>query len=342
MKKKHIYVIMPFERTSTRDRAQLSSCFENHIKRPIENAKFKSKYSVNRSEDDFNINEQIIVDLYQADIVIADLSGLDGMPNPNVMYELGIRLAFSDDPVILIREQHRKNKRIFDISGFHQFDYDSEDCSELSKYLINKVRKSELQRTPHKSPIIRIVTDDVSPLKRITRKQSIEQLSALAHSLGCATGMLVGVLVSGIESKSSTKITVPAMEDRDSLVKLISVLKCHKGTYLVGDAPQLPAVPPLENYVASPFLMKTLSSEVASAFYHEVCRFYYRHWARNQIYPDLSMQVDDAISLLEDVLAFGDLYDAVIDLLEAESPHEERAALKLFWKCIGNFKSIGD
>ncbi len=81
---------MPFVDGGSRNEAQLTAFFENNIKRPIEAADLRDRYEVFRSGQSFDINAEIIRDLCRADIVIADLSGLD--PNPNVMYELGVRL----------------------------------------------------------------------------------------------------------------------------------------------------------------------------------------------------------------------------------------------------------
>jgi hypothetical protein len=88
----------PFEGGS-RNEAQLTVFFENNLKRPIEAADLRDRYEVYRSGQSFDIHAEIIRDLCRADIVIADLSGVD--PNPNVLYELGVRLALSTRPVIL-------------------------------------------------------------------------------------------------------------------------------------------------------------------------------------------------------------------------------------------------
>src|SRR5437667_2407704 len=119
---RRVFVIMPFVEGGTRNEAQLTAFFQNNLKRPIEQADLKSRYEVYRSGQAFDITTEIIRDVCRADIVIADLSGAD--PNPNVMYELGVRLAISERPVILIREQNLANKKIFDIYGFYAHPYD--------------------------------------------------------------------------------------------------------------------------------------------------------------------------------------------------------------------------
>lgn len=94
---RRIFVIMPFVEAGSRNEAQLTAFFENNIKRPIEGADLRDRYEVYRSGQSFDITAEIVRDLCRADIVIADLSGVD--PNPNLMYELGVRLAISVRPV---------------------------------------------------------------------------------------------------------------------------------------------------------------------------------------------------------------------------------------------------
>jgi len=99
---KDVFVIMPFSKANNRNQEQLTNFFKT-LQSSIESEdNLTYKYRVRRSGDDFNITDHIIRNLFNADIVIADISGEE--PNPNVMYELGVRLALSEKPVILIRE----------------------------------------------------------------------------------------------------------------------------------------------------------------------------------------------------------------------------------------------
>jgi hypothetical protein len=59
------------------------------LDRAIEAAGFKPKM-VSESEEIRVIQESIVQNLYDNDIVVVDVSG----KNPNVMFELGLRLAF--------------------------------------------------------------------------------------------------------------------------------------------------------------------------------------------------------------------------------------------------------
>lgn len=72
--------------------------------------------------DDVKMTNVIVIDilrkLLNSDMAICDLSA----QNPNVLYEVGIRQAF-DLPVSFIKDN--VTKRIFDIQGFRDIEYDS-------------------------------------------------------------------------------------------------------------------------------------------------------------------------------------------------------------------------
>ena len=154
MEPKKIFVIMPFVETPERNQSDLNAFYYDNIKNPIEKyTGFKNQYKVLRSEDTFDITTQIIFNIYDSDILICDLSGYQA--NPNVMYELGVRLALSNDPVILIREENEKNRKIFDIAGFHSFDYKITQYKIVEEYLINKILKFETGEEIFKSPVLK-------------------------------------------------------------------------------------------------------------------------------------------------------------------------------------------
>ena len=156
---KGVFVIMPFVRTPTRDQSQLLSFFENNIRKPIEQASLEYQYKVWRSGETFNITDEIIRDLFKADIVIADLSGED--PNPNVMYELGVRLTLSEKPVVLIREKNPKNKKVFDVDSYYIHPYDPLNYTELEKHLISKLSRFETGEETFESPVKKVLHDEL-------------------------------------------------------------------------------------------------------------------------------------------------------------------------------------
>ncbi|WEX76649.1 hypothetical protein PYH37_004969 [Sinorhizobium numidicum] len=68
------------------------------LDRAIEAADFKPRM-VSESEEIAVIQESIVQNLYENDIAVVDVSG----KNPNVMFELGLRLAF-DKPTVIIKD----------------------------------------------------------------------------------------------------------------------------------------------------------------------------------------------------------------------------------------------
>lgn len=73
-------------------------------------------YEVRRSESRGDILADVVFDLDQADLVCADLTGL----NPNVMYELGIRHGFTKKTIVLTQDL---TELPFDLRAYHSIEY---------------------------------------------------------------------------------------------------------------------------------------------------------------------------------------------------------------------------
>ena len=102
--------------------SSIDGCSESHwndvmeiINESIEEAGFEPNL-VSNSDDVGVIQKRIIQNLYDNPIVICDVSG----KNPNVMFELGIRLAF-DKPTIIIKDD--KTSYSFDTSPIEHLEY---------------------------------------------------------------------------------------------------------------------------------------------------------------------------------------------------------------------------
>jgi hypothetical protein len=85
------------------------------ITESIENAGFEGSL-VSSADDVGIIQKRIIQNLYENPIVVCDVSG----KNPNVMFELGMRLAF-DKPTIIIKDD--KTSYSFDTSPIEHIEY---------------------------------------------------------------------------------------------------------------------------------------------------------------------------------------------------------------------------
>lgn len=191
---KSIFVIMPFVETLTRNKAELDSFFVDQIKLPIESSDdFLFEYTVSRSSTDLNITDKIIHSLYESDIVLCDLSGRRA--NPNVMYELGCRFSLTDKPVILIRENHVENEKIFDIQGFYAHPYNPQLYPDLIKHLKEKIIEIENLSAPWSSPVLNILGSKHVSLAGKARLESAKLISALMHSFQFATSAMVNSII---------------------------------------------------------------------------------------------------------------------------------------------------
>lgn len=100
----------------------IDGCSESHwadiqdiLTEAIEDAGFDSNL-VSNADDVGIIHKRIIQNLYDNPIVVCDVSG----KNPNVMFELGLRLAF-DKPTIIVKDD--KTTYSFDTSAIEHLEY---------------------------------------------------------------------------------------------------------------------------------------------------------------------------------------------------------------------------
>jgi nucleoside 2-deoxyribosyltransferase len=104
------FVIMPFSEKGKQERAK--GFFDEVLKSLVTPAGNEAGFAIEtaRREDSDIIHHTIINELIQADLVIADLTD----HNPNVLLELGIRLA-KEKPVVLIKS--KDTGPIFDVDN---------------------------------------------------------------------------------------------------------------------------------------------------------------------------------------------------------------------------------
>ena len=111
MTKKTCFVIMPISKTKSASQKDWAYIYDKIIKPAVEESEleFKCKRS---SAERGNILKDIMIDLYDSDVVIADLTDR----NPNVFYELGVRHCLKSGTIILT--QNRKFASIFDLNNY--------------------------------------------------------------------------------------------------------------------------------------------------------------------------------------------------------------------------------
>lgn len=91
MEKKKVFVIMPFQ-------DQFFEVYE------MLKMQFADSFEFTNAADEGNqqnILKDIVQPIYEADVVIADLTGL----NPNVMYELGLAHSFNKKTITITQDE---------------------------------------------------------------------------------------------------------------------------------------------------------------------------------------------------------------------------------------------
>lgn len=112
------FVISPIGEPGTATRRQADGVLEEIIEPALQDD-FARIERADRPPAPGIVTTQIIQDLIEADLVVADLTG----PNPNVMYELAIRHA-NGGPFVHMAEQGQELP--FDIQGVHNVYYSPE------------------------------------------------------------------------------------------------------------------------------------------------------------------------------------------------------------------------
>lgn len=125
----------------------IDGCSESHwadvleiVTEAIEEAGFDANL-VSNADDVGIIHKRIIQNLYDNPIVVCDVSG----KNPNVMFELGIRLAF-DKPTVIIKDE--KTTYSFDTSAIEHIEYPRD--LRFSRIVDFKVKLKEKIVATHK------------------------------------------------------------------------------------------------------------------------------------------------------------------------------------------------
>ena len=121
MEKKKVFVIMPFQ-------DQFFEVYE------MLKMQFQEAFDFSNANDEGNpqnILKDVVQPIYDADIIIADLTGL----NPNVMYELGLAHTFNKKTIIITQDD--LNTLPFDLKQYRAKDYSThfKKFAELVEFL---------------------------------------------------------------------------------------------------------------------------------------------------------------------------------------------------------------
>lgn len=330
---KTIFVIMPFTCANERNKEELTAFFEDNIKKPIEsNKKFKNRYSVRRSDDTFNITKQIILDLFTADIVICDLSGKDA--NPNVMYELGIRMALSNKPVILIREKYKENQIIFDISGFYTFMYNPKIPRQATDHICQKLDSLEGEREKYTSPLLDIIKDEVPLLRRESRNRAIHLLRVLEKSIKAIWyGYSAGV--AGTYGYEESVIS-EYQGEIDKLLATVAQPKKSSGNVILRLTGT--PVPAIEGYLTTQYLTGLVPVDIENKFTNAIMLYHISYFG---FVDKADARVPSAIQrFVDESRRIVDMCSCLLSALQTSDISETDNAYETFRKLFGSFWTV--
>ena len=128
----------------------IDGCAESHwadvldiFTESIEEAGFEANLVSNADESGI-IHKRIIQNLYDNPVVVCDVSG----KNPNVMFELGLRLAF-DKPTVIVKDE--KTAYAFDTSAIEHIEYPRDlrfsRIVEFKQKLADKIKATHQRAT---------------------------------------------------------------------------------------------------------------------------------------------------------------------------------------------------
>ena len=188
MEKKTCFVIMPISDREDYPTGHFGRVYDHLIKPACELADFRPI----RADDVMTTNYialDIIKKILESEMALCDLSSR----NPNVFYELGIRQAFNL-PVTLIKDI--KTKRVFDIQGFRDIEYDE------------SLRIDNVENT----------IQDLSELLKNTYENKLTEINSLISLLGIEPAKLT-------EKKKISTDTELILSSLSSIDKRMSVME---------------------------------------------------------------------------------------------------------------------
>lgn len=177
------FVIMPFLKVKPRhnkyqelDKENLDTIFDL-----ISGILKRSGYEVRRSADPGDILAGIVSNLDRAELVVADLTGL----NPNVMYELGIRHGFTKKTILLTQD---RDELPFDLKNYHCIEYqwqNKSDKDELGKSIRDTLAKIKMNPdTTYFGPVHSHLGTKRYALREEELRQTAKKAEALFAELG--------------------------------------------------------------------------------------------------------------------------------------------------------------
>ncbi|MFM0005754.1 hypothetical protein PQR57_32735 [Paraburkholderia dipogonis] len=319
MATKKVFVIMPFVTANGRDEGSLTRFFKDYIKYPIENARgMLNEYIVNRSGNSFLILDNIIEDIAKADIVICDLSG--ELANPNVMFELGLRLATSPKPTILIREDVASNKRIFDVSGLYTHHYSVAETRELERFLVEKLSEYETNHEAYESPVLKILDHRAAFWMMLPVRKASAFLGGIASATEACLQMFSRALMLHLEGKGASVV----LGDASMIFKTLGAFKDQS---IVEDFDyKISSIPSLDSYLSSVYLLGLVEDDVERKF-REYAMAYSLYFNRGNSALFSTNKFEEYMAYAFETLMLMNLSRLIIQILDKRQGGVERNQL---------------
>lgn len=175
------------------------------------------------------IHERIVTNIYNDEIVVCDVSS----KNPNVMFELGLRLAF-DKPTIIIKDE--KTGYSFDTGVIEHISYPSSlrfgEIVDFKRALMKKLSATYEKSTedPNFSPFLKsfgqtIVASTIGQTEIPASKYILEQLEVLRNEIQSLRRENMDKGKSNILNISKLKLS----HDEEELLEEIKKLEEYRG-----------------------------------------------------------------------------------------------------------------
>ncbi len=171
--KKLCFVITPIGDNESNIRRHIDGIIDQAIYPALEN-KFEISVA-HRKYEIGSINDRIIKEIYEADLVIANLTD----KNPNVMYELAIRYSFAK-PAIVIAE--KGTKLPFDVIDENTIFYvnDPSGAAELKKHIVEYEKNIDYEKKNY-GPVYKVINKiplykDIESGEKVSTEQSLEYI----------------------------------------------------------------------------------------------------------------------------------------------------------------------
>jgi len=237
-------IIMPISGTANQPETHWTAV-RTLIARAIEKAGFEAIPVWENSATD-RVSERIIGNIFQFPLAVVDISD----SNPNVMLELGLRLASKRPTVVVINQG---GSIPFDIRDFHALHYPSSlsilemeaFIDELASTLITK--NDAASKTDYIPFLGNVVVDVIAPSQREIPLgefllERLDEISAkLSHSPKHSSGTAVTTVTSGkgqtttISNTQGTAIFFTCREDATELLtNELQLINRKAAVYLIG------------------------------------------------------------------------------------------------------------